>query len=496
MVEQIDNKNYQHDSSLIQRTRRSYIFYIFILSFAIGIAFRSLFDLGLSFIVLLILISLVIALVDRKSLLLSISLVLFSMGAIRMDFAEYRDFALDKYLGQDVEISGVIILEPSKRENSTQIVLEVEDSKERVLIITERTNVFQYGDLISAHGLVREPENFRTDNNREFDYINYLGKDKIFYRMIFPEIEMIDSGRGNIFRQKLFTLKNKLVREMDEVIPSPESKYMSGLTFGVKESLGEELEKDFRRTGLIHVVVLSGYNVTIVANSIFKVFGFLPYNAGLGLGIFSIIAFALMTGAGATIVRASIMAILAVIGKATDKPYAITKALFLAGFLMVLHNPKILLFDPSFQLSFLATLGLIHLSPILASKLKFLTEAFQIRELVASTLATQIFVLPLLLNKIGEMSLIAPITNLLVLPFVPATMFLGFLTSILGLISNFLSSILGSIAFVFLTYQIKIVEFFGNLSFASVEIKTFPIWAMLLVYLLYLWLYKKRQASL
>jgi len=468
--------------------------YILIISFGLGVAFWSFFDLGLSFLALVILISLVVALVDKKFLLISISLVLFSLGALRMDFAGERDFVLENSLGREAEITGIIVDEPSKRENSTQIVLKTKDSSERILITTERTSIFQYGDRISVRGLVRAPENFITDNDREFDYINYLSKDKIFYRMVFPEIEILETGQGNVFRAKLFVLKKVLISKMNKVISSPESEYLGGLIFGVKESLGKELEEDFRRTGLIHVVVLSGYNVTIVANSIQKVFAFLPHYAGLSLGVLSIIGFALMTGASATIVRASIMAILAIIGGATGRTYAITRALFLAGILMILHNPKILIFDPSFQLSFLATLGLIHLSPVLAGKLKFLPEKYQIRELASSTLATQIFVLPLLLNKMGEMSLIAPVTNLLVLPAVPVTMFFGFLTSLFGVASTALSTIPGFISFALLTYQIKIVEFFGNLPFVTLSIKTFPIWLMLLVYLFYFYLYRRGKS--
>jgi competence protein ComEC len=469
-------------------------FYLFISSLGGGVAFRSFFNLGLSFLGLVILISLVVALIDRKFLILSISLVLFSLGALRMDVALERDFILIDSVGREAEITGIVIDEPSKRENSLQLKVKIEGSDERVLITTERASIFQYGDLISIKGVVRAPENFTTDNNREFDYINYLGKDDVFYQMLFPQIEIIESGHGNFFKEKLFVLKGVLISKMNKVISSPESEYLSGLIFGVKESLGKELEENFRRTGLIHVVVLSGYNVTIVANSILKVFSFLPQYVGLSFGIVSIVFFALMTGGSATIVRASIMAILAIIGKASGRTYGITRALFLAGILMILHNPKILIFDPSFQLSFMATLGLIHLSPVLANKMKFLPEKYQIRELAASTLATQIFVLPLLLNMIGEMSIIAPVTNLLVLPIVPVTMFFGFLTSVAGLVSNFLSTALGLVSFILLTYQINIVEFFGNLPFVTLPIKTFPVWLMLLVYLLYFWLYKRRKS--
>ncbi|MEK7147475.1 MAG: ComEC/Rec2 family competence protein, partial [Patescibacteria group bacterium] len=103
------------------------------------------------------------------------------------------------------------------------------------------------------------------------------------------------------------------------------------------------LEK-FRTVGVIHIVVLSGYNITIVAEFIMRLLAFLPRAARLAGGALAIILFAVMTGGSATIVRASLMAILVVVARATGRIYGITRALLLAGFLMVLHNPKILVF--------------------------------------------------------------------------------------------------------------------------------------------------------
>jgi len=185
------------------------------------------------------------------------------------------------------------------------------------------------------------------------------------------------------------------------------------------------------------------------------------------------------------------MALLVILGRVSGRKYAITRALFIAGFFMILQSPKILISDPSFQLSFLATLGLIHLSPVISKKLFFIPQKYQLRELASATISTQIFVLPLLLNKIGDISIVAPIANILVLPVIPLTMLFGFITSILGLISTTLSSLTGFVSFVLLSYQIKVVEIFGSLSFASVKIEIFPVWLMLLFYLLYFYIYRR-----
>ena len=181
------------------------VFYSLITSFVFGVAFWSFFNLGLSFLALFFLISIVVALIDRKFVLISISLVLFSLGALRMDFAQDRNFILNNSLGKKAEITGIIIEEPSKRENSIQLIIKPENSDEKVLITTERADIFNYGDLISAQGVLKTPKNFITDNNREFDYINYLSKDEIFYSMLFPKIEVLDTGRGNFIKEKLFS---------------------------------------------------------------------------------------------------------------------------------------------------------------------------------------------------------------------------------------------------------------------------------------------------
>ena len=227
-----------------------------------------------------------------------------------------------------------------------------------------------------------------------------------------------------------------------------------------------------------------------------RFFSFLPHLAGISIGAIAIIFFAIMTGASATIVRASIMALLVLLARATGRTYAITRALFIAGFFMILHNPKILVFDSSFQLSFMATLGLIYLEPKIEQYFKLVPTKWQLREFATATVATQLFVLPLILYKMGDLSLVALPVNMLILAFVPLTMLFGFLTGVLGFVSTILSLPFAYVTYALLTYQLKVVELFASLPFASLHINHFPVWAMLFIYMVYallLWkLYVKR----
>ncbi len=477
--------------------------YIVLGGFASGVFFRSFFDLGDSFSFLILFLAGVLLLfyflksknsVSRTSLskvlVLGIFVLSLGLGMLRYDFFDNNSGkgVLDHVVGDKTSFLAIIVDESDVRENNTRLKIQPMFQKSappKVLVTTGHYPKFEYGDEIKISGILQKPENFSTDENRQFDYISYLAKDNIHYQMYQPRIEFVSAGNGSIVKEKLFAIKKAFLREVKKVIPEPHSSLLGGLVVGAKESLGKDLQEDFRKTGLIHIVVLSGYNLTIVADSIMKVFSVFSVGLASVLGGLGIIGFAIMTGASATIVRASIMALLVMIARATGRISQMTRILFVAGFLMLLHNPSILIFDPSFQLSFMATLGLITLSPKLEKYFQFVTEKFNFRETITAVISTQIFVLPLLLYMMGDFSLVAIPVNLLVLVFVPITMLMGFLTGLIGMISTTLAIPFGYISYALLNYELKIVEIFSNLPFSSVHISHFPAWLMVLVYLTY-----------
>jgi competence protein ComEC len=212
---------------------------------------------------------------------------------------------------------------------------------------------------------------------------------------------------------------------------------------------------------------------------------FLPRFFSITFGAIGIIFFAIMVGGTATVVRASIMAFLVMLARVTGRTYDITRALFLTGFVMMLHNPKIVVFDSSFQLSFMATLALVYVSPRLSERLRLVPTKFHLRELFASTVATQLFVLPLILYMGGNLSLVALPVNLLVLLAIPATMFAGFLAGAASFVNSLIALPFAWGAYFLLTYELSVVDFFASLPFAAVVVRQFPLWAVLVIYALY-----------
>ncbi len=176
------------------------------------------------------------------------------------------------------------------------------------------------------------------------------------------------------------------------------------------------------------------------------------------------------------------MAVLLLIAQATGRIYLVLRALFAVGFLMIVWNPYLLAFDPGFQLSFLATFGLIVLAPYIEQKVRFVPVVFGVRTFLVATLATQIFVLPFLLYQIGELSLVAVIVNVLVLPMVPVAMLLTFITGVLGFVSSTAALMVGFVAYLSLQYILVVATWFAALPFAAYAVPTFPWWVMVLGY--------------
>src|SRR3989344_1278281 len=471
------------------------VFYVIVFGFTLGIFFRSFFNWGWSWIAFFLLLSfflffssLILKNIKNVTILISVFVLTFGLGVWRFYISDIKlPPSLEEKIESRVKFEDLIINEPDQRENNTKLTVELQKGI-RVLITTDLYPEFKYGDYIKFNGTCKKPINFTTDVGKEFDYINYLAKDKIYYQVFYPEIEIISSGGGNFIKSNLFNLKHSFLNKINKLIPAPESSLLGGLLLGTKQALGGELQDDFIKVGIIHIVVLSGYNVTIVAESLMRFFkSFLRKTVATSLGVISIVLFAIITGAGATIIRASIMAILVLLARATGRTYDIIRALLLAGFLMLIHNPWILVFDISFELSFLATIGLIYLTPRIVEYVQFLPKTLDLRGIFSATIAVQFFVLPFILYKMGTLSLVAPIVNLLILPLIPLTMLVGFLTGVLGFIISVLSVPFAWISYLLLHLEISLAQIFANFSFASMTVKSFPLILVVLIYLFIGW---------
>lgn len=381
--------------------------------------------------------------------------------------------ALSAAEGRFTKVEGIVAKDPDIRDTSIFLTVDVKSvdggaSDGRVLVLASRYAEVAYGDRIRVAGKIEAPQAFDTDTGRTFDYPHYLLAQGITHEISFVNIETIARGEGNPVIAALYGAKHFLEYGIAKALPEPESALAGGLLLGDKRSLGDDITESFRRAGVVHIIVLSGYNVSVIIGAVlFLALRFLPKYAALGLASLSIIAFAVMTGASETTLRASAMALIALTAKALNRPADGVRILFMTATGMALFDPYLVLYDLSYQLSFLATLGLTLFADPLQKKIPFVPETGGLREIVATTVSTQLTVLPLLIFSTGQVSVVSLFTNIAVLPAVPLAMLTSFIAALLALVSYAFALPAIAIAYAILHYIISVSVWFGNLPFAA-----------------------------
>lgn len=446
----------------------------------------------LLFVSLVVLALCTLALVRRQSLGVLLVALIFSAAlllGVARSFTFYSSLPSDlaPLVGQRAVLSGVVVAAPDARETSTRLTVRVEMVNDRalrakVLVSTNPYDAFSYGDVVRVSGVVEEPEAFETESGRNFNYRGYLRSHRITHTVSFAEVGVVSSGAGNPLIARLYSFKDALVARIDALLPDPEAPLLAGLLLGERQSLGRELYESLQRAGVVHMVVLSGYNVSLVAQAMLKVTEVaLPPGARALVAGVGIVAFALMTGATETTVRASFMALILLVATVLRRPHIALRALLLAAVAMVLVNPALILYDLSFQLSVLATAGIILFADPIADRLRFLPTRFGLRDIGGATIAAQLAVLPLLVVSIGDVSLVSPVANLAVLGAVPYAMFFGFVASMVAFLSPLLAFPVALVAHGVLSYILSVSVWFGNLPLASVTVPPHAVAGVLIV---------------
>jgi len=246
---------------------------------------------------------------------------------------------------------------------------------------------------------------------------------------------------------------------IDLYLPEPHASLLNGILFGIDLKTTKEFYEQLKMVGLLHLVVLSGINITLLSSIISQSTQFFSKKLSILITIISIIFFVLFVGIQAPILRAALMGILTLVANYTGRKNYSLYALILSFVLSVIFFPSWLK-TVSFQLSYAATLGIILFGEknIKKSENNFINFYHQIKADFKTSLAAQIFTAPIIFIYFRQISLIAPLANVLVSFFVPFLMVLGFLTAILGKINFYLGFPFAWACYLILSYIIFIIE--------------------------------------
>jgi competence protein ComEC len=202
----------------------------------------------------------------------------------------------------EVELGGVVVRMPDQRETSTRVTVRILQGTKETNIIARvsRYQQIAVGDLVRVQGVIARPEPFITDGGRTFAYDDFLLKDGVTLLMPQAHMEIVgESGEVWLqFLRRLSVLRAWFSHSLTLALPEPESALASGIIVGGKQGLGEELLDAFTVAGMLQLVVLSGYNVAIVADGVLRMLGFLPKKLAAGVAALTIVCFVLAAGAG------------------------------------------------------------------------------------------------------------------------------------------------------------------------------------------------------
>jgi len=445
------------------------ILVIFIAGVALGVVLSSwLFVLGLA--AVLAVFSLFSA-VNQKKLFF----VLFLVFALALLYASFFKYLYSSSLSSGCEFARI----DSDVKSAGQLVRfgVVDQSGRRAVVETNSNLNFGYKDKLK---LCFDSEQIKNQPALSRYLLSQYKSDLIIEN---PKIEFEERGRGAV--RFLYDLTDEFSQKITSLFPGDEGVLSKGLLLGGTEGFSSSFKDHLKISGTSHLVAVSGYNVSIMTVVLFEFFRLIwSRRAAFVLSGLLLVVFCLMTGGSASVVRASIMGGLFLAQKALGRATPIYHFLVLAAFFMMLQNPYVI-YDLGFQLSFAAMGGLIYLgSPI--EKLieaKVSQEAVKtILKVLTETISAQIFALPILLSGFGVVSIVSPITNVLILPFVPLAMLLIFIALVGALVWPLLGIFLAGIAAPLIEYFTAVINFFGSLKFAKISVSVMNWWWAGIIY--------------
>ncbi len=398
-----------------------------------------------------------------------------------------------------VALIGDVIEPPEVRDRTANVRVSItrvrtdrwRDVSGLALVQMPRETDVRYGDQLQIFGEPATPSEYE-----DFSYKDYLARQGIhsLIRIFGGTVTVLARDQGNPFFSALYAFKARALATIYAIFPEPAASLLAGILLGVDSGIPRDLGDAFSATNTAHIIAISGFNVSIIAGVLSKLAQRVVARHATLLVIAGLVIYTLFVGAGASVVRAAIMGALSVLALHYGRQNDALNALALAALLMTALNP-FTLFDLSFQLSFLATLGLIlYVTPLTTwfeTKIAQITSTERAKQIVGAlsdsfivTLAAQITTTPLIVFAFHRFSLVGLLTNFFVLPVQPPLMIWGGLATLIGMIAQPIGQVIAWIAWAFLEWTIVVVQATASLPFSSIQVGRFDMLLLGLYYLL------------
>ena len=401
-----------------------------------------------------------------------------------------------------MSIRGIVDKDPRYNESSASIRLSAQQIKTDgkwidvsggILIHASSFVPYACGDHLQVSGMLETPTAFD-----DFDYPSYLAEQGIYSTINQPQIEFLDRGWS-------YSLRNRLSNSLASALPEPQGSLSQALLLGIRSHIPQSVMEAFRTTGTAHIVAISGLHVAILGGIALGAASWLfgrQRPTYIIITLTTIWLYTLLAGMNSPVFRAAIMFSLFLVALWIGRPRSALPALALAAAVILALDPEAL-WTVSFQLSFVAVVGLIFLVPpiqrlgerastsIVGEDGPLTSISSALVSGLAVSLGAVIATLPLVAYYFGYVSLVGIPATLLVLPLLPCAIVAAGATAVVGMFAPNVAQVIGWTAWLCLSYIIEVVECFASLPFATTHVDGLNsawVWSYYMVFGAAIWI--------
>ncbi|MCH8283200.1 MAG: DNA internalization-related competence protein ComEC/Rec2 [Chloroflexi bacterium] len=426
-------------------------------------------------------------------------------GALRFELGGDSEPAgtLAAYAGEEaVDLRGIIESYPAQLGSVTRFRLKAREllvggqwqpasgkvqvtaRETQELVRARRPPYFRVGDLVQLHGRLERPRSFG-----DFDFPAYLAQQGIQSVMAFPDVALVDTGRGPAIPRALFTVRSRLSRSLSRVLPEPQNGVAQSIVLGIRTEISPGLTEEFQASGASHLLAISGLHTGILMVFAMWVSRRLLWRSRLLVYLSPVAVMWLyvsIAGLPPSAERAAIMGSFYLAALYFGRQRHGWEALLLAALVITAFDPRAM-WQVSAQLSFLAMAGIVMVLPAVRDYLPFgdgvvaqrdpvATVARAAVGLVAVSAVATLFTLPAIAFYFHRISLVGVLTSTLTLPLLPLALMSSVLTAAVGLVSSQAAWLFGAAAWFFVGGIVWFVQLFASLPLALVRVGDVARW--------------------
>lgn len=367
---------------------------------------------------------------------------------------------------------------PELRNQKYKLIAKRHKTNKRVILyLPNSAPKPNYQDTIKLSGKTIFPD--PPTNPGQFDYPKYLRTQKISGVISAKKWQKTASSYHPI--KTIHKLRAHLLRNFKKTLPEPYDSRLAAFIFGDNGiELDEDWQTNFQDLGLIHLLVVSGSQVALISGIVLSTLKQSGISPRLTMSILTLInvSFFILTGGGPSVLRAIIMLQLTETIHLMQRKVPILHIISLTLLVMLLMNPMSL-FDPGAQLSYMATISLILLAPLIAP---YMPGPQSIKQLSAIAIAPFIMTLPLTWTYFYTITPIALISNFLIISVVEFLVVLGFFSTLIGIIFPFMMQLINETAYLILVFLDQFISLLSKIPIKNIYITPPPLWGMGLIY--------------